>query len=109
MISFCTCVEFSLLQAELNAEILSLTAAGGVLDAQLESAKALLDALDKETQHLQSDLHTWKNQVRAILLICKPLSRARSVHKVPTDARGHWLGRACVELGFCFGGSGDML
>lgn len=49
-------------QTELQTEVHNLEATALALDAQLATSQALLDALSKETTHLQADLATWAAQ-----------------------------------------------
>jgi hypothetical protein len=49
-------------QTELQTEVHNLEATALALEAQLATSQALLDALSKETTHLQADLATWAAQ-----------------------------------------------
>jgi hypothetical protein len=49
-------------QTELQTEVHNLEATASALDAQLATSQALLDALSKESSHLQADLATWAAQ-----------------------------------------------
>jgi septal ring factor EnvC (AmiA/AmiB activator) len=57
-------------QAELQAEVSNLASTGDAIDSQLVTSLGLLDALEKETKHMENDLRNMQSQVRNRSIFC---------------------------------------